>query len=92
MNLNHKLGGFLVGTAACLALSTPAQAQVSADALLDRLVSKANPTEDEAAQLQKEAATNNPANNVSAPGEGLKFKLSKAIKSVELFGDLTHAL
>jgi hypothetical protein len=88
MNLNHKLGGFLVGTAACLALSTPAQAQVSADALLDRLVSKGILTQDEAAQLQKEAATNNPTNNVSAPGEGLKFKLSKAIKSVELFGDV----
>lgn len=89
MKLNHKLGGILASTAACLALSTTAEAQVSADALLDRLVSKGILTQDEAAALQKEAATNNPANNVPAPNtEGLKFTLSKAVKSVEIFGDL----
>ena len=88
MKLNHKLGGIVAFTAACLVLSTRAEAQVSADALLDRLVSKGILTQDEAAQLQKEAATNAANNVVAANASGLKFTLSKAIKSVEIYGDL----
>jgi hypothetical protein len=88
MKLNHKLKGVLTMTAACLAFSTTVEAQVSSDALLDKLVSKGILTQDEAAQLQKEAATNAANNVAAANASGLKFTLSKAIKSVELYGDL----
>jgi hypothetical protein len=70
----------MAGTAACLALATTAAAQVSADALLDKLVTKGILTTNEAAQLKNEVLTNN--------GTGTKFKLSGAIKDMELFGDL----
>jgi hypothetical protein len=80
MNLIHKLAGIMAGTAACLALPATATAQVSADALLDKLVAKGILTQDEANGLKNEGATNNP--------EGPKFKISSAIKSMELFGDL----
>jgi hypothetical protein len=70
----------MAGTAACLALPATATAQVSADALLDKLVAKGILTQDEANGLKNEGATNNP--------EGPKFKISSAIKSMELFGDL----
>jgi len=70
----------MAGTAACLALATTATAQVSADALLDKLVAKGVLTTNEAAQLKDEVLTNN------APGT--KFKFSGAIKNMEFFGDL----
>jgi hypothetical protein len=85
MDRNHKLAGILAGTAACLTLATTAMAQITPDALLNRLVSKGILTQDEAAQIEKEAATNNAA---PMNTEGLGFKLSQAIKSVELFGDV----
>jgi hypothetical protein len=80
MNLKFKLAGIMGGTAACLGLATTATAQVSADALLDKLVAKGILTQDEANGLKNESVTNNP--------EGSKFKISSAVKSMELFGDL----
>jgi len=75
----------LAGTTVCLALAATAKAQVSADAILDKLVAKGILTKGEADELQKEAVTNNPE---AMKAGGLQFKLSKAIKSVELFGDV----
>jgi hypothetical protein len=71
--------------AACLALAATATAQVSVDAIVERLVAKGILTQDEATELAKEAATNNAA---PMHTEGLQFQLSRAIKSVELFGDV----
>jgi hypothetical protein len=76
----------MAGTAVCLALAATATAQVSADAILDRLVAKGILSRDEAQQLKNEALTNNTA--VPNNAEVQKFKLSKVIKSVELYGDL----
>ncbi len=70
----------MAAAAGCLALAATATAQVSADALLDKLVAKGVLTTNEAADLKQEVSTNNAG--------GLKFKLSGAIKSMELFGDL----
>jgi hypothetical protein len=86
MNLRRNLAGILAGTAACLALAATAHAQVSADALLDKLVAKGILKQDEAEQLKKEALTNN-VGNYNNP-EAQKFKLSKVVKSVEVYGDL----
>ena len=80
MHLKNQLARMLAGTAVCLALATTAKAQVSADALLDKLVAKGILKPDEAEELKNEATTNN--------AKGLDFKLSHAIKSVELFGDV----
>jgi hypothetical protein len=80
MNLTHKLAGIMAGTAAFLALTTTATAQVSADALLDKLVAKGILKQDEADELKNETITNNM--------EGTKFQVSRAIKSMELYGDL----
>jgi polyhydroxyalkanoate synthesis regulator phasin len=85
MRLKNKLAAILPGTALCLALATTATAQVSADAIMDRLVAKGVLTQDEATELRKEAETNNAE---TMNGEGLKFKLSSAIKSMEFYGDL----
>ena len=81
--LNHpnKLAAILASATACLALATPAKAQVSGDAILDKLVAKGILKPEEAQELKDESQTN------KAP-TGLDFKLSKAIKSAEIFGDL----
>jgi hypothetical protein len=76
----------MAGTAVCLALAATARAQVTADSILDRLVAKGILSRDEAQQLKNEALTNNAA--VPNNAEVQKFKLSKVIKSVELYGDL----
>ena len=70
----------LAGTVAGLALATTGAAQVTADALLNKLVERGILKADEAAALKDESLTNN--------AEGTKFKISNAIKSMELFGDL----
>jgi hypothetical protein len=77
-----KLAVFLASAVICLSLGTVAKAQVSADALLDKLVAKGILKPDEAEELKNEAATTN-----NAP-KGLDFKLSHAIKSVEIYGDV----
>lgn len=82
MNLIHRLAGVVAGAAAFLALAPAAAAQVSADALLDKLVAKGILKQDEADQLKNEALTNTP------PQMGSKFKISDAIKGMELYGDL----
>ena len=69
MNLKYKLAGIMAGTAACLALATTATAQVSADALLDKLVAKGILTQTEAEELKNETVTNNP--------EGLKVQIEQ---------------
>jgi hypothetical protein len=85
MDSKYKFAGVLAAMAACLALLTTAKAQVSADALLDKLVAKGILKQDEAEALKNEALTNNAE---IAKSQGLKFTMSKAIKSVELYGDL----
>jgi hypothetical protein len=80
MNLKSKLVAILAGTAAGLTLATPVLAQVSADALLNKLVERGILKADEATELKEEAMTNTAG--------GMKFKISSAIKSMELFGDL----
>jgi hypothetical protein len=70
----------LAGTAVCLALATTVKAQVSPDALLDKLVAKGILKPGEADEIRNEASTNN--------AKGLNFKLSGAIKSMELYGDV----
>jgi len=80
MNLKGKIAVVLAGTAAGLALATTGAAQVTADALLNKLVERGILKADEAAELKEEGLTNN--------AEANKFKLSNAIKSMELFGDL----
>jgi hypothetical protein len=86
MNLKRNITGIMAGAAVCLALATTGKAQVSADAILDKLVAKGILTQEEAEQLKKEAPTNNPGNynNAQFP----KFKLSNVFKSAELYGDL----
>ncbi len=76
----------MAAVAACLALAVTAEAQVSADAILDKLVAKGILTTEEASQIKKESATNNmeAANNAEAS----KFKMSSVFKSAELYGDL----
>src|SRR5208282_1924958 len=86
MNLRSKLAGMMAGAAACLALAAPARAQISADALLDKLVTRGILSPDEAEQIKKEAQTNNAVGSNNA--EAQKFKLSSVIKSMELYGDL----
>ena len=80
MNLKFKIAGIVAGAAACWTFAPSATAQVSADALLDKLVAKGILKADEAQQLKDESATNN--------AEGTKFKISNVIKSVEIYGDL----
>ena len=80
MKLKKKLCVILAGTAAGLALATTGTAQVTADALLNKLVERGILKADEAAELKDEGLTNN--------ANGAKFKISNAIKSMELFGDL----
>lgn len=82
MNLNRKLASLIAGVTVCLTLAAPVQAQVSADVLLDKLVSKGILSQKEADDLKTESITNQP--NSSSP----LFKLSKAIKNVEIYGDL----
>ena len=82
VNHPNKLAALLASAVVCLSLGTPAKAQVSADALLDKLVAKGILKPDEAEELKTEAATTN--NNP----KGLDFKLSHAIKSAEIFGDV----
>jgi Putative porin len=76
----------MAGTALCLALAGTAKAQLSADALLDKLVAKGILTTDEAAEIKKQSLTNSPANVNNA--EASKFKLSSVFKDAELYGDL----
>ncbi|MGD0815038.1 MAG: putative porin [Verrucomicrobiota bacterium] len=76
----------MAGIAGCWTLAATATAQVSADALLDKLVAKGILRQDEAEQLKQESLTN------TAPGltnhEGFKFKVGKVIKDMELYGDV----
>jgi len=80
MNPIKKITVILAAAAAALAPATPGAAQVTADALLNKLVERGILKADEAAALKNESVTNN--------AEGSKFKISNAIKSMELFGDL----
>src|SRR5580698_9936890 len=86
MNLKRKLAGMVAGAAVSLTLAATATAQVSADAILDKLVAKGILTQEEAEQLKKESLTNTPAANNNY--EASKFKMSKVFKDAELFGDL----
>jgi Putative porin len=86
MNRKRRLAAILAVAAVSLTLTAAARDQVSADAILDRLVAKGILTQDEAAQLKKESLTNNPANVNNA--EVSKFKLSSVFKDAELYGDL----
>lgn len=76
----NQLTGMLAAMAVCLALAATAKAQVSADALLDKLVAKGILKPDEAEELKNEAATNS--------AKGINFKLSRAVKSLEIYGDV----
>ena len=78
---SNKLTVALASTAACLMIGATAKAQVSGDAILDKLVAKGILKPEEAEEMKSESATN------KVP-TGLDFKLSKAIKSAEIFGDL----
>jgi len=80
MNLQKKIAALLAATAASLALAGTGAAQVTADALLNKLVQRGILKEDEAEALKNESATNDAG--------GVKFKLNNAIKNMELFGDL----
>jgi len=80
MNPKMKTAVILAGAAAALTLAAPVKAQVTADALLDKLVQRGILSTNEAAGLKDESLTNNAG--------GTKFKVSNAIKSMELFGDL----
>jgi len=82
MNFRQRLAALAAGTSACLVLSMTVKAQVSPDALLDKLVAKGILNSQEAAEIKSEAQTNHAG--VELP----KFKISKAIKSIELYGDL----
>jgi hypothetical protein len=86
MNFSQRLVALAVGTSACLVLALTVKAQVSPDALLDKLVAKGILNSQEAAEIKREAETNNASvsNGVELP----KFKISKAIKNVEVYGDL----
>ncbi len=68
MHLKHKFAGILAGTAACLALAATATAQVSADALLDKLVAKGILKEDEAEDLKNESLTNDAGGGLGCIG------------------------
>ena len=74
------------GTAACLALAATATAQVSADALLDKLVAKGILKQDEAEQLKNEALTNNAGRPTN--WSRMNFRVGKVIKDMELYGDV----
>jgi hypothetical protein len=78
--MNLQLTVILAGTAASLALASTGAAQVTADALLNKLVQRGILKEDEAEALKNESPTNDAG--------GMKFKISDAIKSMELYGDL----
>jgi Putative porin len=80
MTFVNKFVGIMAGVTVGFSVASTAMAQVSADALLDKLVAKGILKQDEAADLKSESLTNNAG--------GTKFKLSDAIKSVELYGDL----
>jgi polyhydroxyalkanoate synthesis regulator phasin len=82
MHFKNQFAG-LLAAAASLALVATASAQVSADAILDKLVQKGVLTKDEATELEKESENTNAMKQA-----GTQFKISKVIKSVELFGDL----
>src|SRR6185437_16948698 len=61
-----------------------AQSNTPNDALLNTLIKKGILTSDEAQQIKAEQVTN----DVAAAEAASKWKISKAIKSVELYGDL----
>ena len=84
MSPKYRFVKIAAGTATCLALAAPAYSQVSADALLDKLVSKGILKQDEANELKSEASTNNPPGKL----EAAKFKISNVFKSMELYGDV----
>jgi hypothetical protein len=80
MNLKFKIAGIVAVAAAGWALVPGATAQVTADALLDKLVAKGILKADEAEQLKIESTGNS--------GSGTQFKLASIVKSVEIYGDL----
>jgi hypothetical protein len=80
MKPTKKISFILAGAAAAVALAAPVNAQVTADALLNKLVERGILKADEAAALKDESLTNN--------AEGAKFKISNAIKNMEFYGDL----
>jgi hypothetical protein len=86
MNLRCKSAGIVAGMAACLALVASAEAQATADAILNKLVAKGILKQDDAEQLKMAARTNNAANFNN--GGDQKFRVSSVIKSMELYGDV----
>jgi hypothetical protein len=70
----------LLAAAMIFATTRVVEAQATADAILDKLVAKGILKPEEAQELKSES-TNNPA-------KGVDFKISHAIKSVELYGDV----
>jgi hypothetical protein len=82
MNLKFKLAAATMSAMVVgLTLAGTATAQVSADALLDKLVAKGILKQDEADELKAESATNEVAR---AP----RFTLPRVFKNMELYGDL----
>ena len=63
----------------------------SSDPLLDLFIKKGYVTEDEAARVKAEADALR-TNEIAAAGLESKWKISKGIKSIELFGDLQNSL
>lgn len=83
---HHKTkAALLAGAGALMALAPQVQADNSVDSLLDKLEQKGVLTASEADELKAENAADQ-TNHVAAPES--KWKISEAIKSIGLFGDL----
>jgi hypothetical protein len=80
VNPKQKISIILAGAAALLAPTMTGKCQVTADALLNKLVERGILKAEEANDLKEESLTNS--------ADGSKFKISNVVKSMELFGDL----
>lgn len=73
-------------TCVMVLFANSSSAQMTVDDLLNKFVAKGIITGDEADAWKREAKTNN--TEFQKPPDGIKFNINKAIKSVEVFGDL----
>src|SRR5580704_10712989 len=74
------------GVSALAALSPPARASSSSDALIDKLEQKGILTSDEAKELRAE--TEQDETNLISQIPASKWQIASSIKSIQLFGDV----
>ena len=89
MTLTHSSAPPLLAACLLVAAAAVGWSQESHDPLLDLMIQKGMVTQDEATRIRAEAdALRSNAMNQALPPLESKWKIGKAIKGVELFGDI----